>query len=158
MLREGAWVRHAHSELRGTRKKGETLLRRLPSPLGNTSMGERFEGSAKQKGETKVCTSCKLCRCDNVNTSLRFGFYVRRTKREKSMVKPPDRRLIAVGIDVEMDQRRIVRLALNRPGKARLRVEDAANQILPVPGGSVRGERANLKGLVLGCIEAKFCK
>ena len=27
-----------------------------------------------------------------------------------------------------------------------------------VPGGSVRGERANLKGLVLGCIEAKFCK
>ena len=25
------------------------------------------------------------------------------------------------------------------------------------PGGSVRGERANLKGLVLGCIEAKFC-
>ena len=23
---------------------------------------------------------------------------------------------------------------------------------------SVRGERANLKGLVLGCIEAKFCK
>ena len=26
------------------------------------------------------------------------------------------------------------------------------------PGGSVRGERANLKGLVLGCIEAKFCK
>ena len=29
---------------------------------------------------------------------------------------------------------------------------------LGVPGGSVRGERANLKGLVLGCIEAKFCK
>ena len=26
------------------------------------------------------------------------------------------------------------------------------------PGASVRGERANLKGLVLGCIEAKFCK
>ena len=26
------------------------------------------------------------------------------------------------------------------------------------PGGSVRGERANLKGLVLGCIEAKFCR
>ena len=25
-------------------------------------------------------------------------------------------------------------------------------------GGSVRGERANLKGLVLGCFEAKFCK
>ena len=25
------------------------------------------------------------------------------------------------------------------------------------PGGSVRGERANLKGLVIGCIEAKFC-
>ena len=24
------------------------------------------------------------------------------------------------------------------------------------PGGSVRGERTNLKGLVLGCIEAKF--
>ena len=29
---------------------------------------------------------------------------------------------------------------------------------LDEPGGSVRGERANLKGLVLGCIEAKFCK
>ena len=27
-----------------------------------------------------------------------------------------------------------------------------------VPGGSVRGERANFTGLVLGCIEAKFCK
>ena len=26
------------------------------------------------------------------------------------------------------------------------------------PGGSVRGERANLTGLVLSCIEAKFCK
>ena len=25
------------------------------------------------------------------------------------------------------------------------------------PGGSVRGERANLKGLVNGCIEAKIC-
>ena len=30
--------------------------------------------------------------------------------------------------------------------------------ILQIPGGSVRGERANLKGLVLGCIEAKVCK
>ena len=34
--------------------------------------------------------------------------------------------------------------------------------LLGTPGGSViiiiRGERANLKGLVLGCIEAKFCK
>ena len=26
------------------------------------------------------------------------------------------------------------------------------------PGGSVRGEQANFTGLVLGCIEAKFCK
>ena len=26
------------------------------------------------------------------------------------------------------------------------------------PGGSVHGERANFKGLVIGCIEAKFCK
>ena len=26
------------------------------------------------------------------------------------------------------------------------------------PGGSVRGERANLKGLVNGCIDAKFGK
>ena len=26
------------------------------------------------------------------------------------------------------------------------------------PGGSVRGERANLKGLVLGRVEIKFCK
>ena len=27
----------------------------------------------------------------------------------------------------------------------------------PSPGESVRGERANLNGLVLGCIDAKFC-
>ena len=26
------------------------------------------------------------------------------------------------------------------------------------PGGSVSGERANLKGLVLGCIDPKYCK
>ena len=26
------------------------------------------------------------------------------------------------------------------------------------PGESVRGERANLEGLVLGCIDADFCK
>ena len=26
------------------------------------------------------------------------------------------------------------------------------------PGGSVPGERANFAGLVLGCIEADFCK
>ena len=31
-------------------------------------------------------------------------------------------------------------------------------RLSPKPGGSVRGERANLKGLVLGCIEAKICK
>ena len=29
---------------------------------------------------------------------------------------------------------------------------------VPSPGGSVRGEHANLTGLVLSCIEAKFCK
>ena len=29
---------------------------------------------------------------------------------------------------------------------------------ITAPGGSVRGERANFRGLVLGCIEAKFCK
>ena len=27
-----------------------------------------------------------------------------------------------------------------------------------IPGGSVRGERANFTRLVLGCIEADFCK
>ena len=30
-------------------------------------------------------------------------------------------------------------------------------QVMLAPGGSVRGERANLKGLVNGCIEAKIC-
>ena len=30
--------------------------------------------------------------------------------------------------------------------------------LLLEPGGSVHGERANFTGLVLGCIEAKFCK
>ena len=29
---------------------------------------------------------------------------------------------------------------------------------LHAPGGSVRGERANLTRLVLGCIDADFCK
>ena len=29
---------------------------------------------------------------------------------------------------------------------------------LAVPGGSVRGERANFTGPVIGCVEAKFCK
>ena len=38
----------------------------------------------------------------------------------------------------------------------------ASNQIKSMrrsisPGGSVRGEHANLTGLVLGCIEAKVC-
>ena len=31
------------------------------------------------------------------------------------------------------------------------------NAIKQTSGGSIRGERANLKGLVIGCIEAKFC-
>ena len=34
---------------------------------------------------------------------------------------------------------------------------DLADHVCP-PGGSVRGERANFTRLVLGCIEAKFCK
>ena len=36
--------------------------------------------------------------------------------------------------------------------------ESGAFGIGPRPGGSVRGEHANLTGLVLSCIEAKFCK
>ena len=32
-----------------------------------------------------------------------------------------------------------------------------AHVVVEAPGGSVRGERANFTGLVLGCIEAKFC-
>ena len=31
-------------------------------------------------------------------------------------------------------------------------------QLEKIPGGSVRGERANFTRLVLGCIEANFCK
>ena len=31
-------------------------------------------------------------------------------------------------------------------------------QLVVGPGGSVRGERANFTGLVIGCIESKFCK
>ena len=41
------------------------------------------------------------------------------------------------------------------------RILDAVLRALragPVPGGSVRGERANFTRLVLGCIEAKVCK
>ena len=38
-------------------------------------------------------------------------------------------------------------------------LEQQTKQTLPsvLPGGSVRGERANFTRLVLGCIEAKFC-
>ena len=36
--------------------------------------------------------------------------------------------------------------------------EHDALDVLGKPGGSVRGERANFTRLVLGCIEAKFCK
>ena len=32
------------------------------------------------------------------------------------------------------------------------------SMLMCAPGGSVRGERANFTRLVLGCIEAKFCK
>ena len=43
-------------------------------------------------------------------------------------------------------------------GGGRQRLRPPRRPPRPSPGGSVRGERANLKGLVLGCIEAKFCK
>ena len=33
-----------------------------------------------------------------------------------------------------------------------------ATVFLEGPGGSVHGERANFTGLVLGCIDADFCK
>ena len=40
-----------------------------------------------------------------------------------------------------------------------VRVPAVRQQVrLVPPGGSVRGERANVKELVNGCIEAKFCK
>ena len=37
-------------------------------------------------------------------------------------------------------------------------LEVAVSRRQDAPGGSVRGERANFTRLVLGCIEAKFCK
>ena len=43
-------------------------------------------------------------------------------------------------------------------GFAALVEGDAIRRVEVVPGGSVRGERANFTRLVLGCIEAKFCK
>ena len=52
------------------------------------------------------------------------------------------------GGEPEFDELRTVRLHL---GDAVLLPEEK-------PGGSVRGERANFTRLVLGCIEAKFCK
>ena len=36
-------------------------------------------------------------------------------------------------------------------------VELRVLRVVQVPGGSVRGERANFTRLVNGCIEAKFC-
>ena len=38
------------------------------------------------------------------------------------------------------------------------RVPALVGVVLPAPGGSVRGERANFTGLVNGCIEANICK
>ena len=44
----------------------------------------------------------------------------------------------------------------DRPLAVAARPDRLGRRHVPVaPGGSVRGERANLKGLVLGCIEAR---
>ena len=43
-------------------------------------------------------------------------------------------------------------------GQLRVPVPTTRASCFERPGGSVRGERANITGLVLNCIEAKFCK
>ena len=43
-----------------------------------------------------------------------------------------------------------------RRAPAEIKVE--SNSENEEPGESVHGERANFTGLVLGCVEAKFCK
>ena len=50
----------------------------------------------------------------------------------------------------------IGRPALGQADRDRKRALSAARS--GRPGGPVRGERANFTRLVLGCIEAKFCK
>ena len=61
---------------------------------------------------------------------------------------------VAVPGAVPLPSARLLLLHLELTARAAL-LELAA---LLEPGGSVRGERANLSRLVLGCIEAKFCK
>ena len=62
---------------------------------------------------------------------------------------------------VERDtQKDVIWMWLDRES-ATIRLLVFSQRLLPnlaEPGGSVRGERANLTGLVLSCIEAKFCK
>ena len=60
---------------------------------------------------------------------------------------------------VETDVQGIKALILDQHGVDQLLDHVVADEILlqVQPGGSVRGERANFTGLVLGCIEAKFC-
>ena len=52
--------------------------------------------------------------------------------------------------DIVIDRQHLLAFRLNVPLELL--------RILPQPGGSVRGERANLTRLVIGCIEATFCK
>ena len=49
-------------------------------------------------------------------------------------------------------------LLLGEDGQLRVPVPTTRASCFERPGGSVRGERANITELVLGCIEAKFCK
>ena len=65
--------------------------------------------------------------------------------------------------DIELTDRfRVLAAAFpsTAEGVSRARAAGGSHGSAPAapPGGSVRGERANLTGLVLSCIEAKFCK
>ena len=62
-----------------------------------------------------------------------------RTFRVEAVEARKSARLIALVVLLETDLARIVLATLP-------------------PGGSVHGERANFTGLVLGCIDADFCK
>ena len=76
----------------------------------------------------------------------------------RTINRPLSLGFLSLGLSLGFDA--VVVLDAVLPAQLSVAVRGPLQELLRVlePGGSVRGERANLKGLVLGCIEAKFCK
>ena len=58
--------------------------------------------------------------------------------------------------DAQLNRVRFLAAPADSSSRTAYRSEET--QVLQGPGGSVHGERANFTGLVLGCIDADFCK